>query len=105
MPDTSRKRRRFAALVAACGLALTVGIAVHADDPGHPSDRGTPVPHTIGPIPVTPASHPFSATSVDLATYGYTEQECFYSGTANDYASAAAGSAVIRASGPYMNRP
>src|SRR5438093_1295426 len=104
MPDTSRKRRRFAALVAACGLALTVGIAVHADDPGHPSDRGTPVPHTIGPIPVTPASHPFGATSVDLATYGYEEQEFFYSGTANVYDYGAAGKVVVRASGPYVNR-
>ena len=44
----------------------------------------------IGPIPVTPNSHPFNSvyqaqTRVDLARSGYVEQEYFISGRANVY--------------------
>lgn len=50
-----------------------------------------PVPDAAGPIPATATSHPFSSMRfarepLDLATYGYVEEEYFLSGNANVYA-------------------
>ncbi len=44
-----------------------------------------PTPTVEGPIPVTPTSHPFLATEIPLASYGYTEKEYFISGTGYTY--------------------
>ncbi|MGJ9586580.1 alpha/beta hydrolase domain-containing protein [Actinotignum sp. GS-2025e] len=49
-----------------------------------------PVPHAVGPIPANDKSYPFSTMRfarepLDLATYGYVEEEYFLSGTANIY--------------------
>jgi hypothetical protein len=44
----------------------------------------------LGPIPATPSNYPFGSfakqpSSIDLASYGYEEQEFFLSGTATSY--------------------
>ena len=44
-----------------------------------------PTPAVEGPIAVTPTSHPFLATEIPLANYGYTEKEYFISGTGYTY--------------------
>jgi Alpha/beta hydrolase domain len=44
-----------------------------------------PTPTVVGPIEVTPTSHPFLATEIPLANYGYTEQEYFIEGTGYTY--------------------
>ena len=44
-----------------------------------------PTPTVEGPIAVTPTSHPFLATEIPLAHYGYTEEEYFISGTGYTY--------------------
>ena len=58
-----------------------------------PLDAGAaaPNPSIIGPIPATvplgdpSRDYPFFATDVNLAQYGYVEQEYFMQGTANQY--------------------
>jgi Alpha/beta hydrolase domain len=44
-----------------------------------------PTPTVEGPIPVTESSHPFLATDIPLASYGYQEDEYFISGTGYTY--------------------
>ncbi len=44
-----------------------------------------PTPTVEGPVAVTPTSHPFLATEIPLASYGYTEKEYFISGTGYTY--------------------
>jgi Alpha/beta hydrolase domain len=59
----------------------------------------------IGPVPTTATSHPFNASTVDLASHGYVEEEFFLRGTANVYDYDAAGNVVVTRSGaPYANR-
>jgi hypothetical protein len=43
------------------------------------------VPVVTGPITGGSTGKPFTATSIDLATYGYVEQEYFFAGTATAY--------------------
>src|SRR5712671_681320 len=60
-----------------------------------------PSPTITGPIPatVTPGDpsrdYPFLATDVDLASYGYVEQEYFMEGTANQYTTPAGATGTI----------
>jgi hypothetical protein len=79
-------------------LALAAGAAV-------------PNPTITGPIPatVTPGDpsrdYPFLATDVDLAQYGYVEQEYFMQGTANQYTTPAGATGTIISTGkPYKTR-
>jgi hypothetical protein len=70
-----------------------------------------PNPSLIGPIPATvPAgdpshNYPYFSTTVNLAAYGYTEEEFFFEGTANRYniPTLATGS-VIDSGHPYRTR-
>ena len=69
-------------------------------------------PSITGPIPVTEDSYPFSTASrqyvpVDLASYGYIEEEFFVSGLANIYQwyDSGTGPATIRTpDAPYTTR-
>jgi hypothetical protein len=70
-----------------------------------------PSPTITGPIPatVTPGDpsrdYPFLATDVDLASYGYVEQEYFMEGTANQYTTPAGATGTITSTGhPYKTR-
>ncbi|HEX3804877.1 MAG TPA: alpha/beta hydrolase domain-containing protein [Solirubrobacteraceae bacterium] len=47
--------------------------------------EAVPTPTVEGPIPVTETSHPFAATDIPLASYGYTEEEFYVSGTGYTY--------------------
>ncbi|NVN00750.1 alpha/beta hydrolase domain-containing protein [Arthrobacter sp. SDTb3-6] len=68
------------------------------------------VPALSGPVPATPGSYPFSTMQhavkpVDLAGWGYVEEEYFVSGNANVYSADGAGRPQIDAAGiPYVNR-
>jgi len=44
-----------------------------------------PTPAVSGPVAVTPTSHPFLATDIDLEKYGYVEEEFFIEGDAFRY--------------------
>ena len=75
------------------------------------AQAAVPNPTITGPIPatVTPGDpsrdYPFFATDVDLAQYGYVEQEYFMQGTANQYTTpAGATGAVISTGNPYKTR-
>ena len=65
-----------------------VWLAAFAVTPGAAT---VPNPTVIGPIPATAVpgdpshNYPFFATTVDLAAYGYVEEEFFLQGTANRY--------------------
>lgn len=69
-----------------CG-ALTLAIALIAASAGSAwgalADIETPV--VSGPEPTTATSHPFLATDIDLAKYGYVEEEFEYAGDAFGY--------------------
>lgn len=100
-----------------CGLALAVVAALAAT--GAPAiaqasagDITTPemtaVP-SVQHVPRTPDSYPFNAADkarmpVDLASYGYVEEEFFLSGYANVYTTADGSLAVERTAVPYTNR-
>lgn len=67
------------------------------------------LPVVEGPIETTESSHPFSSMAycrepLDLATYGYTEEEYFLSGTANVYEEAGESIQIKAAKLPYKNR-
>jgi hypothetical protein len=70
----------------------------------------TPLPHVVGPIPVTATSYPFGAADhtlvpEDLSKVGYVEEEYFVSGKANVYSWPAPGPAVVRTpDAPYTTR-
>src|SRR6266516_6825712 len=92
------------AVVAATVVAAASGVTAHAlTEPD--AYNGVPVPSVVGPIPTTASSHPFDASTVDLAAHGYVEQEFFTRGTANLYDYDADGNVVVTTSGaPYENR-
>lgn len=68
------------------------------------------LPAVEGPIPVTETSHPYCAMKysrchMDLADYGYIEEEYFLSGTANVYDADENGEMYIKHEAlPYKNR-
>ena len=75
------------------------------------TEAAVPNPTITGPIPatVTPGDpsrdYPFLATDINLAQYGYVEQEYFMQGTANRYTTpAGATGAVISTGNPYKTR-
>jgi hypothetical protein len=99
MSTPNRLSRSFAAALAA---ALSVMLA---------SAASVPNPKVTGPIPATAApgdpshDYPFFATTVDLASYGYVEEEYFFEGTANRYNTPAlATGGVIDSGRPYRTR-
>lgn len=67
-------------VLAVVGGLLTPGLAGAADP--YPA---VPTPTVTGPIQVTPSSYPFLATDLDLARYGYVEEEFFITGRAYRY--------------------
>ena len=77
----------FCALVTALVLVLGLTtLAISHDHHKPPACQPTPIPDVVGPIPVTAVSHPYmNSWDVDLASFGYVEQEFFVSGTANVY--------------------
>jgi hypothetical protein len=79
--EASRPRRGglSAALIAVIALFALASPAF-----GAPYE-GVPTPTVEGPIPVTETSHPFAATDIPLANYGYTEEEFYVSGTGYTY--------------------
>ncbi len=72
---------------------------------------GVPIPSVVGPIPVTADSFPFLAANrqyqpIDLASFGYVEEEFFLSGYANvyDWNDPYAPATIRTANAPYTNR-
>jgi hypothetical protein len=97
-----RRSLRAPAALAALTLCLSGGAAF----------AQIPLPSVTGPVaaqglPGNPAhNYPFFATNKHLAEQGYTEQEFFFSGTANRYNTTQAGetATVISGGNPYMTR-
>jgi len=84
-----------------CALGVVMGTATGAS----PAGAVTPIPKSIGPVPVTAQSYPFAHTwNIDLKGAGYVEEEFFVSGRANVY-EVQNDAAVVRASNaPYTTR-
>jgi hypothetical protein len=75
------------------------------------AEAAVPNPTITGPIPatVTPGDpsrdYPFLATDVNIAQYGYVEQEYFMQGVANQYTTPAGATGAITSTGnPYKTR-
>jgi hypothetical protein len=72
--------------------------------------RPVPVPKVNGPLPITADSYPFMAAGkliepIDLAKYGYVEEEYLVSGTANVYDWAPNGALTVKIpNAPYTTR-
>jgi hypothetical protein len=98
-------RQRLLFLTATLGLALA-GSALRAQN----RTASVPAPHVSGPLPVTAESRPFLGADhdlppMDLAKFGYVEEEFFVSGTANVYEWPAAGTLVVKTpNAPYTTR-
>ncbi|MEQ1911244.1 MAG: alpha/beta hydrolase domain-containing protein, partial [Vicinamibacterales bacterium] len=101
MPLDITVRQQVVSILAALALSLVASTHMTA---------ATKVPGVRGPLPVTPASHPFGAADhtrvpQDLASLGYVEEEFLVAGTANVYDWPAPGPAVVRTVGvPYVTR-
>ncbi len=67
------------------GLCAIVGALLAIASPALAAYENVPTPTVEGPIAVTPTSHPFLATDIPLASYGYSEEEYFISGTGSTY--------------------
>jgi hypothetical protein len=67
------------------GLCAIIGALLAIASPAFGAYENVPTPTVEGPIAVTPTSHPFLATDIPLASYGYTEEEYFISGTGSTY--------------------
>ena len=81
----ANERFRFTgrwALAACCALIASL---LALASPAWGAYENVPTPTVVGPIEVTPTSHPFLATEIPLASYGYTEQEYFIEGTGYTY--------------------
>jgi hypothetical protein len=65
-----------------CGSSSSAPNAPNASEAGATTDS---VPAVTGPITGGSTGKPFTATSVDLASYGYVEEEYFLAGTATAY--------------------
>jgi hypothetical protein len=67
-------------------LCAVIGVLCALASPAFAAPyEGVPTPTVEGPIPVTETSHPFAATNIPLANYGYTEEEFYVSGTGYTY--------------------
>jgi len=85
------------AVVLLC-LPLVAGAAVP-----NPTITG-PIPSTV-PLGDPSRDYPFFATDVNLAQYGYVEQEYFMQGTANQYTTPAGATGTVISTGhPYKTR-
>lgn len=94
-----RARRLLAALSAA--LLLTAG---HSFAASVPTPQVTPVPVTV-PLGDASRDYPQMATQLNLARYGYLEQEFFFQGTATRYQTPALATGSVISSGhPYKTR-
>jgi hypothetical protein len=107
--DVYRIRRHFG--VANRVIMLSAAFAVAILCLPLVANAAVPNPTITGPIPatVTPGDpsrdYPFLATDVDLAQYGYVEQEYFMQGTANQYTTPAGTTGTVVSSGnPYKTR-
>jgi len=108
--NAHRKRRHFgAATRVAAWLSALLIIATPFYPPA--AEAGAPDPTITGPIPatVTPGDpsrdYPFLATDVNLAKYGYVEQEYFMQGTASQYTTPTGATGTITSTGhPYKTR-
>jgi Alpha/beta hydrolase domain len=72
------------AVAASTGLAYAAG---HAPAPHGPGSPSVPAPAVSGPVTTGTMGFPFTASSVDLRSHGYAEQEYFFSGTARSFTS------------------
>lgn len=72
--------RRFAIAACAVFAFAFAGVSQAAADPSE-----VPTPAVTGPIPASADSYPFLATDIDLASYGYVEEEYFLEGDAWRY--------------------
>ncbi len=99
--------KRLSVFVAAFVLVLSLTI------PATPRSAQTavPIPEVTGPIPVTADSFPFLAANrqykpIDLASFGYVEEEFFLSGLANvyDWNDPYAPATIRTPDAPYTNR-
>jgi Alpha/beta hydrolase domain len=112
------KRLRLASRSVALVAVLSIASPVSATT-GAPSAHAatfsaalaaTPIPHVVGPLPVSATSYPFGAADhelvpEDLSKVGYVEDEYIVSGDANVYSWPAPGPAVVRTpNAPYATR-
>jgi len=74
-------RRATAAAVA----TMLIGLMTLGAGAAWAGMEDVPTSNVTGPIPVTADSHPFLATDVDLAGYGYVEEEFFLEGEGYRY--------------------
>ena len=109
-----RLASRSIALVAVLSIASPVSASAAAPS-AHAAAFGaavaaTPIPHVVGPLPVSAASYAFGAADhemvpEDLSKVGYVEDEYIVSGDANVYSWPAPGPAIVRtANAPYTTR-
>jgi hypothetical protein len=70
-------------LPAACCVLVCALLALAS--PAFGAYEGAPTPTVEGPIAETASSHVFMRTKVPLASYGYSEEEFFISGTGSTY--------------------
>jgi hypothetical protein len=97
-----RLSRRFA--LAGC-LALICSLFALAS-PAFGAFENTPTATVEGPIPVTETSHPYLATDIPLANYGYEEDEYFITGLGYQYTTGGALTAngvKVTTGGPNSN--
>jgi hypothetical protein len=88
------------------GLCAIAGALLAFASPALAAYENVPTPTVEGPIAVTATSHPFLATDIPLASYGYTEQEYFISGTGYTYSTSGAANVTgtkITTGGPNSN--
>ncbi len=95
-------RRSASALAAISVFLLSSGQA-----PAAPAAKVmAQLPQVMGPIPVTPTSHPFLDAKAAMEAAGYVEEEYFLSGRANvyDFAGATRDLKVVAGPGHYVTR-
>ena len=88
----------------AIAVCAALGVAAPASASGG-AGSGTPLPHVIGPLPVSATSYPFGAADhtlvpEDLSKVGYVEEEYLVSGKANVYTWPGPGPAGRRGAAP-----
>jgi hypothetical protein len=67
------------------GLCAVIGALLAIASPAFGAYENVPTPTVEGPIAVTAKNHPFLATDIPLASYGYSEEEYFIAGTGSTY--------------------
>ena len=101
-------RKTFRGIALACLVCVSAGSSMAVAQRTAPAP--VPVPSVSGPVAVTSDSYPFMTAArliepIDLAKYGYVEEEFFISGTANVYDWAPSGTLTVKTAGaPYTTR-